>query len=348
MAERPDLRLLLVDDDPAIARMVQQILVTSGLQPARHVTSGSDALEAAADADIVLLDQQLPDVSGLEVLDALRAQPSPPSVVLITGYGNESFAAAALRRGADDYLAKDASLTELLPQVIERVRRVRELRKALTAAERDLVRAERLAAIGEMTVTLHHEINNPLMAASTEVQLLLADRSLHEAHAASIRTIHEALVRITDIVRRIGGLRDARATSYVSGVQMIDLGQSTAETRTDRGTCALYVPDEDLARITALLLRHAGYRVQRCRTLAELRVTSAALGTTLVVVAGGGTVPGADPLGGFRPAADRTYRTLALVADDGSSARKAGADHVIQVPFDPATFSAEVARLSER
>ena len=98
--------------------------------------------------------------------------------MLITAHGNESLAAGALRLGADDYLAKDQSMLEMLPEILERVPRSRELRKALVAAERDLVRAERLAAIGEMTVALHHEINNPLKPASTDVELLLADPDL--------------------------------------------------------------------------------------------------------------------------------------------------------------------------
>ena len=115
------------------------------------------------------------------MLDAIRARPHPPAVVMITAHGNESLAATALRRGADDYLAKDASLAEMLPQVLERVRRARELRKALAASERDLLRAERLAAIGEMTVTLHHEINNPLMSAFADVELLLADPAMPES-----------------------------------------------------------------------------------------------------------------------------------------------------------------------
>src|SRR4030095_15741787 len=175
MAESGVPRILLVDDDPDIARLVQHVLAANGLEPATQVTTGRDALTSLAGVDIVLLDHQLPDTSGLDVLEAIRGRPGPPAIILITAHGNESLAAAALRRGADDYLAKDAALPDMLPQIVERVRRTRELGKALTAAEQDLVRAERLAAIGEMTVTLHHEINNPLMAALAEVELLLAN-----------------------------------------------------------------------------------------------------------------------------------------------------------------------------
>jgi CheY-like chemotaxis protein len=91
-----------------------------------------EALESLDGVEIVLLDHQLPDASGLDILEAIRARPNPPAVV------------------------------------------------ALAAAERDLVRAERLAAIGEMTVTLHHGINNPLMAASADIEMLLADPGMPE------------------------------------------------------------------------------------------------------------------------------------------------------------------------
>lgn len=226
MAEPHLPRVLLVDDDPDLGRLIQHVLGANGYEPAVQVTTGREALASLGGIDIVLLDQQLPDTSGLDVLDAIRTRPEPPAVILVTGHGNESLVAAALRRGADDYLAKDAALTELLPQILERVRRGRELRKALAAAEQDLVRAERLAAVGEMTVTLHHEINNPLMAASAEVDLLLAKGDgLSDDQKAAVGEIRVALDRIRDIVRKIGTLREAKTTPYSGELKMIDLGE---------------------------------------------------------------------------------------------------------------------------
>ena len=185
-----------------------------------HVTTGREALSALDGFDIVLLDHHLPDAEGLDVLDAIHARPNPPDVVLITAHGNESLAAAALRRGADDYVAKDASLKEILPQILERVRRNRELRKALVAAERDLVRAERLAAIGEMTVTLHHGINNPLMSATADIELLLAGHEMTaDERREALEGIRESLRRIRDIVRQIGNLREVQTKTYLPGMR---------------------------------------------------------------------------------------------------------------------------------
>jgi DNA-binding response OmpR family regulator len=339
-------RILLVDDDPDIARLVQHILRTSGLGPAIQVTTGREALASLAAVDIVLLDQQLPDTSGLDVLDAIRSRPNPPAVVLVTAHGNESLAAAALRRGADDYLAKDSALNELLPQIVERVRRSRELRKALAAAEQDLVRAERLAAIGEMTVTLHHEINNPLMAALAEVELLLANSNpSREQQREGLAEVHTALQRIRDIVQRIGKLREARSKDYLKGVQMLDLERPASEPPAlSRGTALIYVPDEDLARIVSLLLRAAGFHVERSETIPGLQAWSERVGVTVVLVAGGADTPGAHPLEGFVPQQERRYLMVALVGGGGAAAAAAGADHVIHLPFDPGTFTAEILR----
>lgn len=346
MAEPTLPRILLVDDDLDIVRLMQYVLTSHGLGPAVQVTTGRDALSSLGGIDIVLLDHQLPDSSGLDVLDAIKARPAAPAVILVTAHGNEALAAAALRRGADDYLAKDAALADLLPQILERVRRNRELRKALAAAEQDLVRAERLAAIGEMTVTLHHEINNPLMAAFADVELLLADSNASsEQRRQGLEDIRLALRRIRDIVQRIGGLREARSKDYLRGVRMLDLeGQDHGARAVDRGAALLHLPDEDLVRIVSLLLRDAGFQVHRVRSVTELEAAARGIGVSIVVIAGGASTPGAHPLSGFVPEADREYLIVALVAGGETAAIAAGADHVVHLPFDPGTFTAEIVR----
>jgi DNA-binding response OmpR family regulator len=346
MAEATSPRILLVDDDPDIVRLVQHVLKAHGLGLAHQVTSGREALAALEGIDVVLLDHQLPDTSGLEVLDAIRAQPAPPAVVMVTAHGNESLAATALRRGADDYLAKDAALADMLPQILERVRRNRELRKALLAAEQDLVRAERLAAIGEMTVTLHHEINNPLMAAFADVELLLGDLDASpEQRRQGLEDTRQALRRIRDIVQRIGGLREAKSKDYLHGVRMLDLNRNEHDTpAVDRGAALVHVPDEDLARIVSLLLRGAGFQVRRVQSVAEMQSGARSIGISLVVLAGGASTPGAHALSGFRPDPERDYLVVALVAGEGGAALAAGADHVVHLPFDPGTFTAEILR----
>jgi signal transduction histidine kinase len=209
------------------------------------------------------------------------------------------------------------------------------------------MRAERLAAIGEMTVTLHHEINNPLMAALAEVDLLLVDgEGMPEQQHQAISQIRVALHRIRDIVQRIGKLREAKSKKYLRGVQMLDLQrQEEPETpAVNRGTALIHIPDEDLARIVSLLLRSASFQVERCPSVQDLQSRSERIGISLVLIAGGADTPGAHPLGGFVPAKGRDYLMVALVSGGDAAARSAGADHVISLPFDPGTFTAEILR----
>lgn len=334
------LRVLIVDDDVAFGKLLASVVTEAGYGPTTCVTSGAGALQAVAEADLILLDHQLPDTHGLDLLPAIRSITSRPSVILVTAHGNEALAVRALRDGADDYLVKDGSLPGLLPQVIERVRRHRALEEALAASERDLVHAERLAAIGQVNVTLHHTINNPLMTAFAEADLLLGG-DLTTEQRNSVESIREALNRIRDILQRLNSLRHAQTTEYLDGVSMIDLSRRTQPMPVQLGDAMVLFPDEDIARVVGMLLTHAGFRVQRVATAEELAVRARALGVSLVVVSGS-AAPATDPLSGFRPEEPRHYTLVALVPGDGARARAAGADHVVALPFDPGTFVSDL------
>lgn len=329
-------RVLVVDDDDAFRRLVTSVVRDAGFGQAVSVGTGAAALKDAAECDIILLDHQLPDTTGLDLLPTLRTLPTQPSVILVTAHGDEALAVRALRAGADDYVIKDGSLPSLLPEVIERVRRHRALAEALAAAERDLVHAERLAAIGQLNVTLHHTMNNPLMAAFAETELLLGG-PLSREQAGSVSGIREALGRIRDILDRLGTLEDARTTDYLDGVPMIDLSRRSQPTTALLGAALLWFSNDDIARVVGMLLTHAGFTVERVQNVDDLAARVTEVSVQLVLVAGS-AAPGTDPLGGFKPAPDRRYTLVALVPGDGSRAREAGADHIVGLPFDPGTF----------
>ena len=331
------LRVLVVDDDPAVRELVSAVVISGGYGTPMLAADGAEALAAAPNADLILLDHLLPDTAGIDLLPALRAMPGQPSVILVTAHGNEALAARALRLGADDYLIKDPSLPGLLPEVIERVRRNRALREALGAAERDLVHAERMAAIGQLNVALDHTINNPLMAAFAECELLITGGGFTIEQQSGLEAIRAALQRIRDILQRVSGLRHDQTTEYLDGVAMIDLSRRTRPMPLMLGEAVLWLPDEDLARVVSMLLRHAGFSITRATGVTELSGRTSEAGVSVVVVPGS-SVPGLEPLRGFHPASDRKYTVVALVAGNGDAARAAGADHIVTLPFDPGTF----------
>ena len=86
--------------------MLRAILENEGYHDITVVESGAEALASAATSDIVLLDHQLPDGTGIDLLPRLLARPDAPSVIMVTGEGSEELAANAMRLGAEDYLVK--------------------------------------------------------------------------------------------------------------------------------------------------------------------------------------------------------------------------------------------------
>lgn len=344
MSPLASIQVLVVDDDIAMGRLMRHLLELEGYQGVRHVWNGEDALAAADEVEIILLDQQLPDIKGLDLLPQLLDRPDPPSVVMVTGHGSEILAASALRQGAEDYLTKDHTLAELLPRVLERVRRMRALREALAAAEDDLVAAERLAAVGELAVTLHHEINNPLMAALTEVDLALLEPGLSETMLQGLGTAKEALLRVRDTVKRVAGLQRARTTDYLEGRQRIDLSGEDQESGPGyRGGAVLCAADPRSMRVLTRLLRKQGFAVDRVGSLPEAMTAATRSGVTLVVIATNGAL--AIPLGGFPPRDVRSWVLVLLGGEQGDSAAAAGADLQLATPFDPATVVDDILRI---
>ena len=116
--------VLLVEDDPAIARPLAEGLRRAGMA-VRHVTTAAAALQADP-GDLVLLDLGLPDGDGLDVCRELRARSSVP-VIVLTARGDEVDRVVGLELGADDYVVKPFGMREL----VARIRAV--LRRSATA-----------------------------------------------------------------------------------------------------------------------------------------------------------------------------------------------------------------------
>ena len=105
--------VLIVDDDPAIRRLLRASLGAEGYRTI-EAARGTEALAAAAATppDLVLLDLGLPDMDGIEVLKRLRAT-SPVPVVVLSAREDERGKVAALDLGADDYVTKPFGVAEL-------------------------------------------------------------------------------------------------------------------------------------------------------------------------------------------------------------------------------------------
>jgi two-component system NtrC family response regulator len=132
-------RLLVVDDEPAQLELVGGFLVKRGFEVSL-AQDGRDALSRLRREpfDLVLTDQRMPGLSGLELIETMHAQAPDTPVIVMTAYGTIETAVAAIKAGAADYLTKPLNLDELF----HRVRQVRE-RQSLLTENRELREALR-------------------------------------------------------------------------------------------------------------------------------------------------------------------------------------------------------------
>ncbi|MCW8914555.1 MAG: response regulator transcription factor [Magnetovibrio sp.] len=118
------MRVLLVEDDPAMAQSVGLMLKTAGMV-VDATDLGEDGLEIGKlyDYDIIILDLMLPDMDGLEVLRRLRDARVETPVLILSGLTESEMKVKGLGTGADDYLTKPFDKQELLARIQAIVRR---------------------------------------------------------------------------------------------------------------------------------------------------------------------------------------------------------------------------------
>lgn len=119
-------RVLIIDDDQALTRMLVEYLEGDGWRVAA-AHSGPAGLEAAlsGDCDVVILDIMLPGMNGLDVLRGLRANSRVP-VIMLTARGDDADRIVGLELGADDYLPKPFNPRELGARLRSITRRLRD------------------------------------------------------------------------------------------------------------------------------------------------------------------------------------------------------------------------------
>jgi two-component system NtrC family response regulator len=127
-------RILVVDDEPAQRELVAGFLVKQGFEVSQAVGGEAALVRFKQEPfDLVLTDQKMPDLSGLQVLEGVRAMTPETAVIIMTAYGTIETAVSAIKAGAADYLTKPLNLDELL----HRIHRVRE-RQHLLSENREL------------------------------------------------------------------------------------------------------------------------------------------------------------------------------------------------------------------
>jgi signal transduction histidine kinase len=170
--EKPSIKILLVEDNPYDAELLQETLLevpTVGFQWV-HVPQLNDAISRLREErfDIVLLDLSLPDSQGQETLARAYGQAHDTPIVILTGHSDESMALRTVHEGAQDYLVKGQvdgpTLVRSIRYAIERHRLITEL---------DRGRQQQLKIKDQFLSHVSHELRSPLAVIHQFVTILL-------------------------------------------------------------------------------------------------------------------------------------------------------------------------------
>lgn len=222
-------RLLLVDDDLKLCRLVRQYLEPLGYAVSL-AHNGEDGLHAALGGafDAIILDVMMPKLDGFEVLKRLRAKSNVP-VLMLTGLGEEADRIVGLEIGADDYLPKTFSTRELLARLRAVIRRSR------ATAQQKKDEPEPLISVGDLTMepaSRTASLNGqPLTLTAVEYDLLLSlarsagrvktrERLLIEVAERDFEAFDRSIdVHISSLRRKLGD--DPRTPRFIQTIRSV-------------------------------------------------------------------------------------------------------------------------------
>jgi len=209
--------ILLVDDDPGSIQLMSRML--DGVGSLRFATSGADAMRLAKEAkpDLMLLDAEMPSMTGFDICRALKADPAlaDVSVIFVTSHSEPAFEVAGFALGAADFIAKPVSAPLLVARVETQLRVKRmsdELRRIATVdVLTGVANRRRFDDALDQEWRRSRRSNDPLALLMIDVDhfKLFNDRYGHQAGDTCLRSVAQALcdtsLRPADLVARYGG-----------------------------------------------------------------------------------------------------------------------------------------------
>jgi signal transduction histidine kinase len=188
-------RILVVEDDSSVRQMIVEALLTRGWQPIEAI-DGEEGLSRAVDElpDIILCDIQMPKLDGYGVLKAVRQNSGLATVpfLFLTGHGDKPMMRQAMEQGADDFIVKPFTISELLAAVEARFQKQEILAKTVE---------KRLDALRDsLRFALPHELVTPLNTILGFASLLV------EGASGNSEQVREYAIHIKDAGERLRAL----------------------------------------------------------------------------------------------------------------------------------------------
>ncbi|MDZ7937875.1 MAG: diguanylate cyclase [Rhodoferax sp.] len=299
--------IMLVDDDPTVIQVLSKALTAIGRL--RFATSGAVALRLALDdpPDVMLLDAEMPGMTGFELLEAMRAAPSLAEVpvIFVTSRSDDETEAAGLALGAADFIAKP-----IRPSIVAaRVRTQLRLKTAL----------DRLRSLAS-TDGLTHLSNRRLLDQTLSKEWL---RALRTQRALSLLMIDiDHFKRFNDVYGHLQGDQALIAVANVLQAQAVRPGDCVARYGGEEFVVVLPDTDQTGARVVAAAIHDAVRQAAIAHSGSDRGTLSVSVGIASFdsLSNGWSGLPPKD----LSESSDQTVEKLLAVADSALYAAKHG------------------------
>lgn len=228
-------KLLLIEDNPGDVLLFQENIRDTGtsdiaLEVVSHLQRAFVQINENA-FDVILLDLSLPDSQGMDTFEQIQRIASHIPLIILTGTDDETLAIEAVQKGAQDYLVKGKTSSDILLRSIRHAIERHQLLQKLNNAQQQLLKTERLRVMVETAGAAAHEINQPLTAILGLTDFLLHDAKSDHPWRADLECIVEASKRIQKIVQNMNAIENYETKKYLGDVNIVNFDASTSKNR---------------------------------------------------------------------------------------------------------------------
>jgi DNA-binding NtrC family response regulator len=223
--------ILVVDDSPEIVRFLKSYVLAPMDYKVLTAADGQAGFATAVSnpVDLILLDMNMPKMTGVEMLVALRQTACKAPVIFMTVHGSENIAVEVFRLGVRDYLVKPFTVDEVRSMIDRALNEIR-LAKEKEELSRDLVASD---TIRQTVVTLSHYINNNLMILNGGFSLLIEGLQKEPIDknflAGVLRDCKNSVKQIESVMTVLQKVTKVKQAAYFGQSNMLDIDTALKE-----------------------------------------------------------------------------------------------------------------------